>query len=86
MQNYALTHVGDEVLLRDLAAIVGDAHVISDPARLAPFAIDDVVPGLVVTPGSAEEVAAVVRLAADKQRTGADVRGGAARRTAGDGP
>jgi glycolate oxidase FAD binding subunit len=50
---------------RELAAIVGDAHVMGDPARLAQFAIDDVVPGLAVTPGSAEEVAAVVRLAAD---------------------
>lgn len=47
----------------ELAAIVGDAHVCADPAALAAFAIDGVVPAAVVSPGSEEDVAAALRLA-----------------------
>lgn len=54
-------------LLADLRAAVGDAHVWTDPARIAPHAVED--RGrwqghtlAVIRPGSTDEVAAVVRL------------------------
>ena len=59
-------------LIQDLAArvakVVGPRHCISDPAGLRTYECDGltsfrVSPGLVVLPGSTEEVAAVVRLA-----------------------
>ncbi len=46
-----------------LAAIVGEEYLISDPDALLPMAVDEVLPGLAVAPGSAEELAAVIRLA-----------------------
>ena len=48
-------------LARALAAIAGEAYATEDPARTAAFAIDDVVPRAAVEPGSAEEVAAVLK-------------------------
>lgn len=48
---------------RKLEAIAGAPYVCDDPARLTPFPIDGVRPSAWVTPGSAEELAAVVRLA-----------------------
>jgi glycolate oxidase FAD binding subunit len=50
-------------LARDLAAIVGREHVSHDPAALQRFAIDGVQPPVAASPGSAEEVAAVVHFA-----------------------
>ncbi len=50
----------------ELAAIVGESHVQDDPAHLAAFAVDGVLPAAVVTPASAEEVAAVLKLASDR--------------------
>ncbi len=50
----------------ELAAIVGDAHVQDDPARLSTFAVDDVLPAAVVAPASVEEVAAVLKLSSDR--------------------
>jgi glycolate dehydrogenase FAD-binding subunit len=50
-------------LARELAAIAGEQHASEDPARTAAFAIDEVVPRAVVEPGSAEEVAAVMKYA-----------------------
>lgn len=52
-----------------LAALVGEAHVSEDPARLAALAIDGTVPGARVSPGSAEEVAAVLRVANERSLT-----------------
>jgi glycolate oxidase len=53
-------------LIRDLAAIVGAAHVIATPEELHVYAYDGLSSGTrpraVVLPGSTEEVAAVVRL------------------------
>jgi len=53
---------------RDLAAITGnkEAHFCEDPAELEKYSIDGVVPGCAVSPGSAEEVAAVLRLAGER--------------------
>ena len=50
-------------LSRELAAIAGEQHASEDPARTAAFAIDEVVPRAVVEPGTAEEVAAVMKYA-----------------------
>jgi glycolate oxidase FAD binding subunit len=47
-----------------LASIVGPAHVISDSLELAAYEIDGKKPSSVVRPGSAEEVAEIVRFAA----------------------
>ena len=49
----------------ELAAIVGGAHVVDDAAALAHYAIEDVAPAVAAAPASEEEVAAVMRLAAD---------------------
>src|SRR5689334_14011000 len=46
---------------RDLAAIVGEAHI-----RRTAFEINGVVPAAVVSPGSPEEVGAVLRLANER--------------------
>ncbi len=50
-------------LARELAAICGEQHVTEDSATLAEFEIDGVTPGAMVEPASAEEVAAILRLA-----------------------
>src|SRR5438105_164 len=59
--------VSGEVAAR-MAAVVGERHCISDPSELRTYECDGltsfrVAPGLVVLPGSTEEVAAVVRIA-----------------------
>ncbi len=50
-------------LVRELAAIAGDQYATDDPARTAAFAIDEVAPRAAVEPGSAQEVAAVMKYA-----------------------
>ena len=55
-------------LIRRFASIVGEASCISDPAQLVTYECDALPhlrarPGLVVLPGSREEVVQVVRLA-----------------------
>lgn len=50
-----------------LAALVGDTNVSSDPAACAAFAVHGVVPGWVVTPASAEELAAVLAAARENR-------------------
>jgi glycolate oxidase FAD binding subunit len=49
----------------DLAAIVGDKYV-AEPATASPLAIDGVTPAVVVTPGSVNEVAAVLAYAYER--------------------
>ena len=56
-------------LASELAAVVGGGHVVDDAAALAHYAIEDVVPAVAAAPGSEEEVAAVMRLAADHSLT-----------------
>ncbi len=53
-------------IARELAARVGAAHVVEDPAQLERFAVEGMAPGVAVAPGSAEEAAAVVRMAAER--------------------
>ncbi len=48
---------------REMAAICGEQHVTEDPAALAALEVDGATPGAVVEPASAEEVAAILRLA-----------------------
>ncbi len=50
----------------ELAGIAGGQHVIHDAGQLAAYAIDEIAPAAVVMPGSAEEVAAVLRLANER--------------------
>ncbi len=61
-------HLVPAELARQMAAVVGDRNCISDPAQLLVYECDGlshgrVPPGLVVLPGSTDEVAAIVRLA-----------------------
>ncbi|MGH9600975.1 MAG: FAD-binding oxidoreductase [Terriglobales bacterium] len=48
---------------RELAAICGEAYVSEDPAALQALEIEGVVPAVAVEPASAEEVAAILRMA-----------------------
>jgi FAD/FMN-containing dehydrogenase len=50
-----------------LADIVGPQHVITDPARLAAFAVDNEKPSAAVSPQSSAEIAEVVKFAAKDQ-------------------
>ncbi len=50
----------------ELAAIVGESHVQDEPAQLGAFAVDGVLPAAVVAPGSAEEIAAILRLSSER--------------------
>jgi glycolate oxidase FAD binding subunit len=51
-------------VLARLAETVGDSHFVADPSELAPYKIDGRPPSAAVRPGSAEEVAEVIRFAA----------------------
>lgn len=53
-------------LTRELAAVVGQENVLEDPTMLQKFSVDDVAPSVAVAPASGEEVAAVVRMAAER--------------------
>jgi glycolate oxidase FAD binding subunit len=57
-------HPDPQQIARDLRAICGEQYVSDNAQALAEFAIDGVVPSVVVSPGSPEEVSAVVRFAA----------------------
>jgi glycolate oxidase FAD binding subunit len=50
-------------LARELAGFVGAEFVTDDPARLAGFAIDEVVPRAVISPASPQQIAAVMQYA-----------------------
>ena len=54
---------------RELAAIAGEEHVREDAATLAALAVEEVAPAVAVAPGSAEEVAAVLRFASSRDLT-----------------
>ncbi|MDT8068845.1 MAG: FAD-binding oxidoreductase [Terriglobia bacterium] len=70
---------------RELAAIVGDAYVCDDPGALTGFAIDGVRPGMWVVPASAEEIAAILRLANERDAS-VTVAGGFTRQSIGKVP
>ncbi|HVZ17432.1 MAG TPA: FAD-binding oxidoreductase [Terriglobales bacterium] len=50
----------------DLSAIVGGENVAEAPATMAHFSIDGVTPSMVVTPGSVEEIASILRYAYER--------------------
>ena len=50
--------------LQHIERIVGTPHFISDPAALTAYDVDGISPAAAARPGSAEEVAEIVRLAA----------------------
>ena len=52
-------------LAAELASICGEEQVKEDATTLAAFAIDDVTPAAAVSPGSAEEIAAILRFASE---------------------
>ena len=54
---------------REMAAIVGVEHVREDAAALARLAVEEVAPAVAVVPGSAEEVAAILRFATSQDLT-----------------
>jgi len=54
-----------ETMQREFVAIVGPSHVVSDPAACAAVSVDGKTPQCIVYPTSAEEVAAVLRRAAE---------------------
>jgi len=54
-----------DLVRSELAALLGESKVTSDPASCAAFAVDGKSPAWVVYPPSAEQVAAVLRYAAD---------------------
>jgi glycolate oxidase FAD binding subunit len=56
-------------LARELASVVGPEHISDDSALLTAFAIDGVRAAVAVAPGNAEEVAAIIRLANERQLT-----------------
>ncbi len=47
-----------------LEAVIGSSHVLADPASRRVYAVDEIIPAVVARPGSAEEVAEIVRFAA----------------------
>jgi len=53
-------HSDLENLCGQLAAIVGDGHVAAGVANTAAFAVDGILPELIVRPGTQEEVSQVV--------------------------
>lgn len=53
-------------LTRELAAIVGQENVLEDPAMLQKFAVDEIVPSVAVAPASADEVAGILKMSAER--------------------
>ena len=56
-------------LAHALEATFGASRVLSDPAALASYAVDEIIPSAVAIPASAEEVAEIVRFAALEKLT-----------------
>src|SRR5467141_3225959 len=51
-------------LVRALEATLGGSRVLSDPAALASYAVDEIIPSVVAIPSSPEQAAEIVRFAA----------------------
>jgi len=65
-----------ETIQAELAAIVGDSAMSAGPDACRPFAVDGVEPRLVVYPSSAEQVAALLRCASERDLAVVPVRNG----------
>ena len=55
--------------MTELAAIVGEQHVVESAAALKTLALDGVIPAIAVSPANADEVAAVLRYAYERDLT-----------------
>ncbi|HSE49387.1 MAG TPA: FAD-binding oxidoreductase [Terriglobales bacterium] len=75
----------DTSVFSELAAIVGEAHLIEDVPTLLRYDIQGTQPAIRVSPGSAEEVAAVLRKAAER-RLAVAIAGGFTQQQVGDPP
>lgn len=53
-------------LAQELVRICGANYLIEDPATLENYVIDEVCPSVIVSPGSSEEIVAVLKLASEK--------------------
>ncbi|HJZ45819.1 MAG TPA: FAD-binding oxidoreductase [Roseiflexaceae bacterium] len=62
-----MTEHASPALPNALAAIVSEQYVSADPAACAEYAIQGVVPGCVVAPGSLEELSAVMQVAYERR-------------------
>jgi glycolate oxidase FAD binding subunit len=80
MASTANAHLG-----KDLAALIGSEYVCEESAPLTAFAIDGVKPGVWATPGSVEEVAAILQLANERKFT-VTVAGGFSHQSMGNVP
>jgi glycolate oxidase FAD binding subunit len=56
--------VSARILPTQLAGIVGDLHLLTDPGEMLPYEIDGKKPAAVARPGSGEEIAQIVKFAA----------------------
>ncbi|HVA93429.1 MAG TPA: FAD-binding oxidoreductase [Candidatus Dormibacteraeota bacterium] len=61
-----MSHIAQACLTR-LEEIAGAAHVLADPASLAAYTVDGLLPAAVVRPADAAQIAAIIRLAASQQ-------------------
>jgi glycolate oxidase FAD binding subunit len=71
-----MTEHASPALPSALAAIVLEQHLTADPAACAGYAVQGVVPGCVVAPGSLEELSAVMRVAYEQRAAVAPWGGG----------
>ncbi|HWR13977.1 MAG TPA: FAD-binding oxidoreductase [Terriglobales bacterium] len=58
-----MSTMATSVRMNELSSIVGEQYVVEAPQKLKDLTIDGVTPAIAVTPGSVEEVAAVLRYA-----------------------
>ena len=66
-------------MAQELARICGREHVTEDPTTLEMYAIDEVIPTIAISPGSAEEIAAILQIASEKDSIVVPAGGGTAR-------
>lgn len=55
-----------EGIMAEIKGIVGESHLLTDPAKIAPFKIDGNLPKGIVFPSNKEEISRTVRLATSK--------------------
>ncbi len=61
-----MSHLAQACLTR-LEEIAGGAHVFADPARLAAYSVDGLLPSAAVRPSDAAQIAEIIRIAASEQ-------------------
>lgn len=73
MNAYDYSKINSDII-RELCAIVGERHVLTDPEKMEQYSHDETdeaaystMPEVVVKPRTAEEIAAIVRLANERK-------------------